>query len=371
MSEVRTAVPPDPTAALRAALDAANRRVADTQAQNTDLQTRLRSETSNRFVAQEAAVDNAIAQAEAEAGTYQRQWSALQAEAKFDEAGDALRKMTEATARAQQARAQKDWLAGQRQNAQAQPAQQTDPLAGYAPHARDWISRNQRFLTDETFKNKVLEKHFEAIGSGKPEGSQAYYDLIERAVYPERYTDDQATPQPQSSAHANTQASDGLASQEQSGEGATADSPLSDTGEDVQVSIEPSAADRHTLRAAVNPVTIPANEMRIDLNADGTPITEIKQEPQTRAVGKGGPGISSVAAPPSRNINMGLQRTTGGRPQVLDSAEMDTALRLAEQLQPDLLERPNAEIEVAKWYALLNSSPSAQRKLKKWYGGTA
>src|ERR1700720_2734639 len=98
MSEVRTASP-DPTAALRAALDAANRRAADTQAQNTELQTRLRSETSSRFVAQEAAVDNAIAQAEAEAGTYQRQWSELQAEAKFGEAGEALRKMTEATAR--------------------------------------------------------------------------------------------------------------------------------------------------------------------------------------------------------------------------------------------------------------------------------
>ncbi len=361
----------DPTAALRSALDAANRRAADVQAQNTDLQARLRTETSSRFVAQEAAVDNAIAQAEAEAGTYQRQWSTLQAEAKFDEAGEALRRMTEATSRATQARAQKEYLASQRQIAPAQP---TDPLAGMAPHARDWIGRNPRFQSDEAFRNKVLEKHFEALNAGHPEGSQAYYDRIERAVYPERYPPGRN--QVEQSAPTTTERPDQTSGQTQgqaeSGEGASADNPLSETGEgDVEISIEPSAADRHTLRAAVNPVTIPANEMRIDQNADGTPIVEVRQEPQTRAVGKGGPGLSSVAAPPSRNINMGLQRTTGGRPQVLDANEMDTAMRLAEQIQPDLLERPNAEIEVAKWYALLNSSPSSQRKLKKWYGATS
>ena len=59
------------TTALRAALDAAQGRLATEQSRRAALETQLRTETGNRFAAQEAAIDAAVSQAEENAGRLQ------------------------------------------------------------------------------------------------------------------------------------------------------------------------------------------------------------------------------------------------------------------------------------------------------------
>ncbi len=365
MSETRQQTqqaPSDPTAALRAALDSAQRDNAALRADRDTARVQLRGETANRFQAQETAVDNAMAAAEAEANTLEAQWSTLQAEGKFEEAAKVMRGMTDASARLHDYRRQKEYIGQQRQQAAQQPA---DPLAQYSPEARSWIGRNPRFLSDGGFKDQVTAAHHAALGAGKAEGSSDYFDHIERAVYPERYAasgggDEGNTQQRQ------VQNTGGAARDE--GGGAD-DAPFSDTGADGNDSAaEPviQIEDRHTMTVASSPVTIPANEMRIDVNADGSPVT-VTQEPQARAVGKpGAGGIQAVAAPPSRALNRALQGAGRTGPITLSADEMDAATRLAEQIEPEILGQ--GQLAVAKWYAAMNALPSANRRRQKWYG---
>jgi hypothetical protein len=358
---------PDPAAALRAALDSAQRDNAALRVDRDTARTQLRGETANRFQAQETAVDNAIVAAETEANTLESQWSTLQAEGKFEEAAKAMRRMTDASARLHDYHRQKDYIAQQRQQAAQQSA---DPLAQYSPEARSWIARNPRFLSDTGFKDQVTAAHHAALGAGKGEGSSDYFDHIERAVYPERYAaanggDRAADTQQQSR---QTQNAGGVTNEE---EGGSDEAPFSDTGADGNDSAnEPviRVEDRHTMTLASSPVTIPANEMRIDVNADGSPIT-VTQEPQVRAVGKGGSGIQAVAAPPSRALNRALQGAGRTGPITLSADEMDAATRLAEQIEPEILGQ--GQLAVAKWYAAMNALPSANRRRQKWYGSAS
>jgi hypothetical protein len=131
------------------------RPAARVENERDSLRGQLRGETATRFQAQEVAIDNAIAQAETEATTLEGQWSSLQAEGKFDEAGKVTRRMAEVAARLDRYRGQKELVGHERQRSANTP-QQTDPLSGYSPAARAWIEKIRGF-EDQAFR--LLSPH--------------------------------------------------------------------------------------------------------------------------------------------------------------------------------------------------------------------
>lgn len=333
-------VPPE-TAALRAALEAAQRTGDSERARARELEGRLRAETGNRFAAQETAIDTAMAQTETVATSRQQHWAELQAEGKFEEAGQAMREMSDATARLTQLRGQKEWLAQQKQVA-AQP-QTVDPLANFNTAERDWISHNPRYLEDPSFMRKAnaAAQHAELV-LGVAKDSPEYYQHIEKTMYPERDT--------------QRQSEDGEGRERQIGDGAA---PFSDTGGEGDGGGDGSPLEQqHNMPITVNPATVDAPAMRIDLGS--TPDT-----PQQRAVGRGGGGVSAVAAPPSRRIAEAAQRL--GRSSRIEPTmeELQTARALAESIEPDIARRGDEDI-IRWYYAMYNSPTHRSTRRRHW-----
>jgi hypothetical protein len=344
---------------LRAALEAANRRAAQAEGAAGELRSRLQSETTSRIQNQEASLDRLISQAEETSGALEREWARHQADGKFEEAAAAMRRMTENSALVSRYREQKQDLAQIR--AQPTPSTPSDPLASYSPAVRAWIGANPQFLSDGEFKEKAMRGHHAALAQGHPADSREYFETVERHTYPERFEAKPEAPTAQTSTNpsnpVNPSASDAPA-----GQVATDQSPLSQPSEqDVEVVVDHTPADRSTR-------SMPAQQTsRQDLDIPaGNPDADIviDQAPQIRAVGRGGAGIASVAAPPSRNIATAAARATGGGPISISPQEMEVAMSLAEDIEPAVAQR--GQIEVAKWYAALYGSPAVQRKIAKW-----
>lgn len=356
MSDTRTETG---TIDLRAALDEANRRASSAEAelgtargQVGELRGQVRNETDRALLAQETAVDNAITAASTEVDTAEGRWAALQQEGNFTDAAKEMRRMTEATARLENLKQQKQYYAGQREQLKQQPAQQ-GPV--YDDRVKAWIDRNPRFNSDPAFKAEVLKSHHAALAAGMAEFSPEYFDHVERKVYPDRYAA-QTTEQP---AAAQTRqaaaAADGAQTAATDTEIDTSQiDPNSPAGDGVDFIIDD---DRHTRRADPVSNTVHPSEMRSQ-----------PENPQRRAAGNG-TSISSVAAPPSRTVAEAARRVSGPGPVRLTSEEMEYASSLAESLEPELARRGPAEI--AKWYATLRDSPMAERRRAKWYGPEA
>jgi hypothetical protein len=324
----------------------------------------LRTETANRLLAQETAVDNGIAQAESEHGALKGQLPAAQAEGDFHKAADILGRMTEAAARLDRLRGQKEYLANQRSAAanapqDLSPQLASDPLAGYSPEAREWISRNPRYLQDEGFKAQVIRHHHSALGAGHAEGTPAYYEHIERQVYPERFTDA------------------GRGDAPHTGGGDTAPPPSPDqtqNGHDAAPGIVIGDRDPNTMSANPNQPTTYRDGLQLGVNADGSPI-EIRQEEQVRAPGTpGAPGIRSVAAPPSRALTRLIGQHQRNGPIHISGEEMDHARSLFWSIEdPNTSESAReiaakGDIGIAEWYAGNRFSPAGERYYRKHYG---
>ena len=357
------------TAALRQALD----RAAELGRQNTQIagerdraRADLRTETANRLLAQETAVDNGIASAEAEHGAYKSQWAAAQAEADFPKAAEILGRMTEAAARLDRLKGQKEFLAHQRAQAASAPEQNTTPasaatdqLSGYAPHAREWISRNPRFLESDSFRADVIKHHHGALGAGHPEGSAAYYEHIERQVYPERF------------------ASGGGGSPTTAQDTPPANSPDQiENGHDGSPQIVIGDKDPNAMPANPNQPNIYRDGLQLGVSADGSPV-EIKQEEQVRASGRpGAPGARSVAAPPSRALTRLIGQHQRNGPIHISGEEMDHARSLFWSIEdPNTSETARdiaakGDIGIAEWYAGYRFSPAGDRYYRKHYGDT-
>jgi hypothetical protein len=107
--------------------------------------------------------------------------------------------------------------------------------------------------------------------------------------------------------------------------------------------------------------------MRIPTNTGegGGEDTAIVDEmfPQARAAGKGGAGIRSVAAPPTRSVRDFSDRQAQGRYIEPTPEEFELSQLLYEQINGRPADNP---AEAVRWYHAGYNSPSAQRKLKRW-----
>ena len=319
------------TAALRAALDAANRNIEAERSRRMEIEGRLRTETGTRFAAQESAVETALAQSEANAVRLQNDWAALQAEGKFTEAAQLMREMGDTTARIAQLKGQKDWY-GQQKQAAAQAAV-VDPLANFNQVEREWIAKNPRYTEDPAFTRKVNAAATHAIEfEGLIKDSPEYWRHIEAKVYPERAQPAASLPRQDN--------------QEQTDDSLPAGDVSGGDGDSLE--------QQHTMNIPIVQPSVNAPVMQIETKA---------AEAQPRAMGKGGDGMRATAAPPSRRIAEVSNRLARGGRIEPTMKELEVARALYESIEPNATDRSDETI--VRWYHALYNSPSHQRTRRR------
>jgi hypothetical protein len=306
--------PADESATLRAALEEARRDRAALVTENTTLRSqrddtsrRLSTESSQRFVAEESSIDNAIAAATNEADGLEGEYARLLGEGKTADAAKVMRKMTAAEAKIQQLTAKKEWFAQEKERTKDQPVQHADPfdqfVGGYPQNVQGWIRQNRRFYTDERYRNAVTGAAHLAMNKGIQPGTTDYFRFCE-----------------------------------EQGEAAL-------RGDDVAATrtaqIEEPAGEDHD-------VTI---EQHKTIAPDARPV-----QPQPRAAGPG--SLASVASRPTRATPGTVSRT---RP-TLTAEEADMANTLASTLAPELTN----PADIYKWYYDYKTGPAAARLRQKW-----
>lgn len=310
---------------LRAALDAARRQTDEANNRAVVAESRLRSETSGRFAAQEAQIENSITTTETSLDAMQAQQKTLFEEGKFDEASAMGRRMAEATATLIQLRGQKNWLVDQKQAAEAQANRPADPYAEWPAEQRRWIDQNPQFRNDPTFRNKALAAaqyatQFEGIAENSPQ----WFDYIERKVYPERFNEGGRQPN--------------------GGDGGDPQQAQIDPITDEPIQVEPG-------RPLEQQHTMPQNF--VDPSPEAPPLRLEPNEPQQRAIGRGGTGVSSAAAAPSRRIGE-LGRPLQNRNVTLSPEEWEAAQAIVPSIEPMTREgdreRPKTPLEIAQTY---------------------
>lgn len=325
---------------LRAALEAANRRASSEATARQRIEGQLRTETGTRFAAQETAVETAIAQAESTASLAKQRWIAQQQAGNFAEAAEAMADMSKAESHLTQLRSEKSWIANQKQQV-AQPAS-ADPMAQFSLEEREWIDRNPRYLQDPTFQRRVNAAAMHAKDvMGIPERSAKWFEQIERTVYPERFADGGQTGNEDS----GQQASDFGAGGQQF------------ETDDIDVGPTVAMEQQHNMTVPSVSITPDAPAMRLD---------QKPQEPQKRAVGRGGGGIAAVAAPPTRRIAQASQRAAGVNGRIEPTLEeVSTAHALYDAIEPMAQDR--SDETVVRWYhALYNSPTHRSTKRRNW-----
>jgi hypothetical protein len=332
-----TPSPNNETQTLRAALEAAQRATAAAHAARASAEDQLRTERGARVSAQESAIDTAISQAETEAATAAERWSQLQTDGKFTEAAVAMRQMTEATAKKDRFQAQKEWLTQQRDQQARQPSRD-EQLRNFSPEEQAWINSNPRYLTDPEFQQDV---NAAALWGERQlhlrRNTPQWFEHIEKAVYPERFTNQQQN----SAAHAVNVSTDG------------GDDPLSDTGEidggenvpQVSVGLE-RLEQQHTRSAPLAAATPDAPAMSIELRPE---------DPQPRAAGAG--SARAVAAPPSRRINAAVNKVTPGVTRIEPTMqELEVARSLYSSIESTAQDQ--SDDTIIKWYYANYHSPT-------------
>lgn len=297
------------TQALRQALEAAQQRNTQLERNNRELDQRARSATTGQIDAQIHAVDASIEQAKAAQSIARQKWVALQEEGHFEEAGAAMQEMTEASSRLTSLEAQKTYLGQQRENmTRQQSSQSADPLADFSPAERQWISENPAYLSDTTFQSKVnaAANHAEHV-LGHARGSEKWFEAINRVAHPDRF-EGEGRQRRQSGGQQEQQTDAGEA--------------FSDTGEDNDLPGE------HTRTSSLISATPEVPEMRVGQTQGEKPV-----DPQERAIGRGGNGISATAAAPSRRIAQLAAPMTRGQ-ATLSNEELEAAVEIVGAIEP-------------------------------------
>jgi hypothetical protein len=339
-------VPDDAATALRQALEEASRlrrENAQLAQQSRESRTQLHGEAGARIAAQDTAIDGLISAAEQQNAAAQAEHERLLTEGDFKGATAATARMVEASTRIAHLRSQKDQVALQRANYErattqqdtSPPAdQQPDPMAGMNERERQWVAEHPAYLNDPTFRNRAAGAAGYAINTlGMNRDSQEYIDFVNRSL---------------------------------AGQGPAPMSIPADNGEGT----DPANSD-------VTVPRMPAPEVPRPISADPNDpemrsATEMVDQmyPQQRAIGNGGDGIRSIAAPPTRTIRELSRQHQRGRAIEPTLEEYDTALRLI----PDILGAEGLamsdEDKIRTYHAWYNA-PSSQRKLRRWYGRDA
>jgi hypothetical protein len=319
---------PDDISTLRAALDAANRRNAALTQEANSAHATAHQATQGQVAGNLQGVANAIEQVKAAQSLARQKWVALQQEGNFEEAGEVTQAMAEQSARLAQLEGEKRyWEQQASQLSQSQPRQVADPLAGYSNEERAWIDRHPGYMNDPAYKHKVDSAASEAMNvHGYQRNSQQYFDHINRAV-------------------------------EDGGDvgGGDDGEAFSDTGEDNR-----PPQQRHT-------IDLPSATPQVE-----TPVLRTQQangdapvEPQERAVGRGGAGISGAAAPSRRTLQDHGRNVTSGRVS-LSAEELSAAHSLVETIEGDKAAGWTPQ-QVAEWYYHNLHHPShANTRRRSW-----
>jgi len=332
-------MPPDispETAALRAALEAATQRERAANQRANQSAVNAHVATQRGLAAELAAYDNALEQTRAAQSIAKQKWTTLQQAGDYEGAGDALQEVTDASARLQQLESQRSYVAQQAEQVKnTQPQQvQGDPLEGYSPQEREWIRNNPRYLQDQEFNAKVNAAAEYAMRiAGHQRNTPEYFDAIERTIYPERYN----------------------------GDGDGGGSPYSDTGDTQHYGNEPMHQ-RHNIELPQQTTQQDIPVRRTNGNGNGA---EKVEEPQERAVGRGGGGMAATAAPPSRRMAEAGRPVTQGR-VTLSPEEFESAVRLATDIEGDKTNGWTRD-QYAEWYYMMAHHPShGTTRRKSW-----
>lgn len=363
----------DTTNALRRALDAANAENTRLRSTVGNVQTQLRERQQGERTAQLAAIDSSISAADTEASTLSERWAALQTEGNFVDASKVLLKMNEAAARSDRLKVQKEWLTNQPQLQQGPAANVVGDLdlAQFNDAERNWISTNQIYATSPEVRARVNDAAMKAIHrDGLVKDSPAYYAVLERAAYPERTAPADAAARPAAAGGGTADAGNAAGDPDAGG-----DDPMSGGADldDTQPSV-PVSLDRHTRNAdPQNRASLDGPAMRIEVNPGAAAADTATPPARVRAAGlEGGASMRAIAAPPSRRVIQASNRAASQHGGVIEPTreEIDTAMALAESIEPDILKRGTEE--VVRWYYTLYHSPTHRStKRRSWVFGNA
>lgn len=146
---------------------------------------KLSEEVSNRFSAQESAIENAILAATAEIDGLEKQQTQLMEEGKFGEASKISRLIASAQYKLDGAQFSKSQLGTYKQNAERQAeVAKSDPLAQYSESAKSWIRKNPAFLSDKKTNARVMAAHNLAVADDVEVDSPDYFARLDEVIRP-------------------------------------------------------------------------------------------------------------------------------------------------------------------------------------------
>lgn len=146
---------------------------------------KLNNEVSQRFSAQENAIESAIVAATAEIDGLEKQQTALFEEGKFSEASKVSRLIADAQFKVRDAEKGKRQLETYKSNVAAQAERaKSDPLADVPERSKRWIKEHPDFLNDPKYHARVMAAHNLCEADGVETESDEYFKRLDEAVSP-------------------------------------------------------------------------------------------------------------------------------------------------------------------------------------------
>lgn len=283
---------------------------------NVDRRNLIGAQVSN-FEAQANQAKSQVDALDSELTGYEDQIAGLNEEGKFKEAAQLSRKMADAAARRSQAQQAQAYFGQQAEQAKKQPA---DPIEaffasnrGYNEGEREWIRKNPRYATDDSFRERANRAHAEFVNAGGDPGSTEYFAKLEQAGYMRQ------APRPQQQPARTEKPADG----------------------------EQTGGDGGTAGADASPLSEAAQET--DANTGGQ-----KVETTPRPSGAAAPSRRASPSTPLRGLN-----------RKLTPDEADAALAMSEYFPEDI--QNGGEASIYAYYAdLKDNSPTAKRLREEW-----
>lgn len=159
---------------------------------------KLNNEVSQRFSAQESAIENAIVAATAEIDGLEKQQTALMEEGKFAEVSKMNRLIADAQFKLRDAERCKKQLETYKSAAAVEAEKaKNDPLAGVPERSKKWIKEHPDFLNDPKYQARVMAAHNLCEADGVETESDEYFRRLDEAVAPKAQKITQQTEEPE------------------------------------------------------------------------------------------------------------------------------------------------------------------------------
>lgn len=178
----------DKIKASNEARDEADRRTQAVTRERDEARQKLAAEVNARFQSDESAIANALAAASAEADNAEGRYATAMEAQDYKAAAKAQRELSIATADLRQAEQGQRQLANYKeqmvQQVQAQAAnvraESRQPQQNnLTPRTQEWVERNPRFNTDQTFYSAALAAHQMAVAKKHVPDSDSYFEFVD------------------------------------------------------------------------------------------------------------------------------------------------------------------------------------------------